>query len=308
MNIKLKIPDNFLIPETRSGFFVSAKMKRVWAVELDLLNEFSRVCQKHNIKWFVDAGTLLGTVRHQGMIPWDDDIDVALMRDEYEKLCEIAPSEFRQPYFFQTEETDKGSLRCHAQLRNSDTTGILKTELKDKFKFNQGIFIDIFPLDTKTANELLFKKQCEKLADLKSKMYIYRFYKDAYQFKFRWNLIKYFGNILRQLLSNTLLRKRFDYESLSREFDKTATLYNADASDYVCYFCLQPISQRRIWEKHWYESSIDMKFEMLTVPVPIGWKEYLETFYGQWEKYVIGGSVHGDVLFDTETPYKEYLK
>ena len=69
-------------------------MKKVWAVELDLLNEFARVCKEHDLKWFAHAGTLLGAIRHQGFIPWDDDIDVTMPRADYIQLCNVAPKAF----------------------------------------------------------------------------------------------------------------------------------------------------------------------------------------------------------------------
>ena len=90
MRINLVLEDSFFEEEIRSGYTVSSEMKKIWAVELDLLNEFSKVCQKHQLKWFVHAGTLLGAIRHKGFIPWDDDIDVVMPRADYEKLCELA--------------------------------------------------------------------------------------------------------------------------------------------------------------------------------------------------------------------------
>ena len=100
--INLKISNTFFDEEIRDGYKVSREMKKIWAVELDLLNELNRVCNKHNIRCMAWAGTMLGAIRHKGFIPWDDDIDIMLFRDDYEKLCEIAPSEFTYPYFFQT--------------------------------------------------------------------------------------------------------------------------------------------------------------------------------------------------------------
>ena len=86
MNIKLSLPEGFLEEEVRCDYTVSKEMKKVWAVELDLLAEFQRVCKLHDIKYSVCGGTLLGAIRHKGFIPWDDDIDVMMMREEYEKL------------------------------------------------------------------------------------------------------------------------------------------------------------------------------------------------------------------------------
>ena len=93
LNIKLELPEGFLEEEERDGYLVSAEMKKIWAVELDLLNEFMRVCKEHDIRWFADGGTILGAIRHNGMIPWDDDIDVCMYREDYEKLldsCKLA--------------------------------------------------------------------------------------------------------------------------------------------------------------------------------------------------------------------------
>lgn len=308
MNIKLNISTDFFKEEERCGYIVSSEMKRVWAIELDLLNELLNVCKKNNLKIFADSGTILGAIRHQGMIPWDDDIDMSMMRDDYEKLCRIAPNEFKYPYFFQTEETDQGSLRCHAQLRNSATTGILASELYKKYKFNQGIFIDIFPLDVKTTDEKKFSNQCKKLEKIKSKMLFYRNIKDANPFNFRYNLIKYLGVIILHFLSKTIFKNCFNYNSLNKTFTQISTMYNNEKSEYVCYMCLPPMKNKRIWKKSWYKKCIYMKFEMLNIPIPIGYKEYLNKVYGQWQKFVKGASMHKEVIFNTEHPYNEVIK
>ena len=155
VDLNINLPEGFLNEEVRCGYTVTRQRKEIWAVELDLLAEFDRVCRKYDLKYCADGGTLLGAVRHQGYIPWDDDLDVAMLRRDFEKLNEIAPKEFKKPYFWQTEETDPGSARGHAQLRNSDTTSIIALEYKHQRhnNFNQGIFIDIFPFDTVIDDE-----------------------------------------------------------------------------------------------------------------------------------------------------------
>ena len=170
VELKIKLPEHFLDEEVRLDYTVTRKMKEVWAVELDLLVELDRVCKKYDIKYVADCGTLLGAIRHKGFIPWDDDIDVGMLRSEYERLCKIAPFEFKEPYFFQTEETDPTSARGHAQLRNSSTTGILLSEIGTKRSFNQGIFIDIFPFDNVPNDFDKYKKLKDEI-DKKRQLY-----------------------------------------------------------------------------------------------------------------------------------------
>lgn len=86
--------------EMRAGFLVTTDRKKIWNVELNLLVEVDRICQNHGITYFADYGTLLGAVRHQGFIPWDDDIDLVMLRPDYERFKEIAMNEIKTPLFF----------------------------------------------------------------------------------------------------------------------------------------------------------------------------------------------------------------
>ena len=110
-NEQQRLKKHFLEAETRSGHYISAEMKACWKAMLDMVEEVDRICRKHHIKYFLIAGTLLGAIRHRGFIPWDDDIDIALFRDDYDKLERILPEELPSNMFMQTLATDQERLR-----------------------------------------------------------------------------------------------------------------------------------------------------------------------------------------------------
>jgi lipopolysaccharide cholinephosphotransferase len=279
-------------------------MKKVWAVELDLLNELMSVCKKHNLHFYAAGGTMLGAIRHEGMIPWDDDIDVMMFREEYEKLCKIAPSEFTHPYFFQTEETDNGSFRGHAQLRNSETTGILKTEFSDKKKINQGIFIDIFPLDNIPDDRLLRQEYIDKATKMKALYNKYLKRSLPYHFRFRKNIVILIIDFIKNRLTphaTAISKTNKSY----RMFEEWVMSYNNITTREVV---MSPFyTDRWIYERSDLSEMVYKPFEMLTIPVPIGYEQMLKNAYGEWKKFVVGSSIHGGVIFDTERSYKEYI-
>jgi len=119
--------DDYVIQENKDGSKITVRELQLEI--LDIMDEIHRVCVKNNIEYGLIAGSALGTVNYKGFIPWDDDIDVALFRKDYEKLLEVAPKEFPKDMFFQTPYTDS-LFRGHAQLRKENTTAILKNDIK----------------------------------------------------------------------------------------------------------------------------------------------------------------------------------
>lgn len=114
------------------------------------IRQVETICNRHNLKFFAIGGTAIGAVRHHGFIPWDDDIDVALKRDDYNRFVEYAKNELEDPYFLQLPTTDKYFYSPHIFLRNSNATCIAHGD--GALKCNNGAIIHIFPLDGYTEN------------------------------------------------------------------------------------------------------------------------------------------------------------
>lgn len=300
LNIKLDIDDSFFEEEVRCDHLVSKEMKEIWAVELDLLNELLTVCKKHNLRIYGDGGTVLGAVRHKGFIPWDDDIDMVMLREDYDKLCEIAEQEFKHPYFFQTEFTDPGSVRGHAQLRNSTTTAMLKSDYENQLKFNQGIFIDIFPLDAIPDDDKEMMEFLQNKIPLENKYM--RFAWCTTRYKKGRNPIK---NVIRRMCGKRWMKK-YGYNKFFEDFEKYERTYNNVGAKRVTKIFFR-YTENKIWERKWFDEIEMLPFEMLELPTPIGREELLNTFFGDWRTPKKILTTHGGVIFDTRKPYTEYI-
>lgn len=309
VDLNITLPEHFLDEEERCGFVVTRQRKEIWAVELDLLAEFSRVCDKHRIRWFLDGGSILGAVRHKGFIPWDDDIDISMPRCEYEKLCKVAASEFKHPYFFQTYDSDPGYHRMHAQFRNSDTTGILKGEWP-RYSFNQGIFIDIFPFDNVPDRDKERKDFGKSMIKSHDRIHGFLTLTRDYKMISGWSLKHKVTNCVLHLLVTLLYDRHGKLKTMLTAVTKMATKYNCVATKSFANLSLpyQTFSHKNYFSKEWYTQCEMVSFEMLTVPVPAGYIEYLHTLYGNWETPMMSKSQHGDIFFDVSRPYTFYLR
>lgn len=306
IQLKIQLPNGFLNGEVQDGYYVSPKMKEVWAVELDLLSELDRVCKKHCLKYYADGGTLLGAIRHKGIIPWDDDIDLTMFRSDYNKLCKIAKTEFKNPYFFQTEYTDKGSLRGHAQLRNSNTTAILKKSKDCNYQFNQGIFIDIFPMDAVINNKIKFKIQGYKAEYYKWLSRIISRSTDTYSNRVTDKKRKIIMGFF-HLIFNSPIKYLFnDYDIYYKKFEDTCQKYNGLTTDKISLLSFQFLDPRNFKYRDDYKETIEVDFEFMKIPVMKNYERVLQMNFGDWKKFVIGHSDHGNIFFDVDKSYKNY--
>lgn len=300
INLKLQIPNDFLKEEIRCNHTVTTQMKEIWAVELDLLAEFQRVCKKYNIPYFASGGTLLGAVRHKGFIPWDDDLDIEMFREDYVKLCEVGPKEFKKPYVFQNEYTESGSLRGFSKLRNSQTTAIYRHEKHSCFDgYDKGIFIDIFPLDSILDNSEMQEKK-KKKSDRWCRAYLSCI--DIY-FNRRESKDSFIGKTKVLLRPILYFPCKWSKTWMHRKYEEVCAMGNESPTEKVAIYCI--FNQRTIHHRIDYEDSVMMDFEFMKIPVPIQFDHWLTNAFGDWHKFVKGGSLHGEhtLIFDTNKPF-----
>ena len=306
--VKINLPDAFFREEVRWGYTVSQQMKEVWAVELDLLSELLRVCDKYGIQISAVQGTLLGAVRHRGFIPWDDDIDMGMLREDYEKLCEVAPAEFKEPYFFQTEYTDHGSLRGHAQLRNSKTTAILMTEKKRYLQFNQGIFIDIFPYDYVLDDKSKRIKEQKHIIRLKKLTYVIAYFTDQY-YPVHQGIKGAAFQILHILF--LIFFRNYNYDILFQKIEDCCKKHQNEGLSHVSF-----VEQIQKWDcvgrrpRSFFTDLRRIQFESIKIPAARQHIKLVKRIYGENYMQPPGdkGTTHGEVCFDTRNMYTDYIQ
>ncbi len=282
-------PDRkFFEKETRCDFLVDEKMKKIWAVELEMLQRFDEVCKKHDLTYWVFYGTLLGAVRHHGFVPWDDDIDLAMLRDDYERFQALAPYEFTEPYFFQSSYTDR-IVWPFSKIRDSRTTGIEFRDLKD---VNQGIFIDVFPLDSvpsldEAKNDDVFATQM-----------------------LLWNVVTDPARVLLGVKQELIEGKRRvedvqilldiskkDIKERFRIFEN-ANVARFGETEEVNYI-MGAFGGSNTMKREWFRDTVYLPFEYMEVPVPAEYDKILTRRYG--------GSTHQNIILDPDMSYREYF-
>lgn len=181
-------------------------LKEAQNIMLKILIEFDRVCRENNLKYFLDWGTLLGAVRHKGFIPWDDDVDVSMPRVDFEKLKSLH-NKFNEDYFLQTPETDNHYKYYYIpmKIRYSKSRYVEVVEKGDE-KFNNGIYIDVFPLDKLPKGKINYKLQNIYKYIMERSPIIYIGYKNlSLRRKIIYPLVYLFTNIL-----SITVRKRIE--------------------------------------------------------------------------------------------------
>ncbi len=272
-------------------------MTELQKAEFELLKSFLEICEKLNLKYYLVCGSALGAAKYQGFIPWDDDIDVALPRSDYEVFLAEAQKMLPEHVFLQNYRTEKYYYALGSKLRNSLTTYI--EEEIAHIPMNHGVYIDIFPLDGYPTD----KKEIRSFE--RKKMYYYR----RRYVRLRPPLHRDIG-----LTVCSLLHYCFGmYENTGKYVRKNELLnssYSLEESELWCNYANSK-SSKEYSPKSYYGNGTWLNFEGLRVCVPEKYDEYLTQKYGDWhsapppEKQI--GHHYYSVL-DLKKPYTEYMK
>jgi len=282
--------------EMRSGFLVTVSRKRLWEKEIELLMVLDDICRRHDIRWFAGYGTLLGAVRHHGFVPWDDDIDVVMLRPDYERFCRIAAEELREPFYFDNWH-HTGKFLLYAKIRDSRTTAWEHDLTSD---YHQGMFIDIFPLDDAPDGVHEGRGLIAAVIDLFIAM------------SEPWKMENMLA-IGQNNLSEKVLRRFMAEPAIDKFADIENMLVNHfGRSQRVNFMGYEMQGEKNPWKSQPREAFRDvayMPFETIEVPVPAGYDEVLTCTYGDYHKFVrgaAGGCAHLGTVMSPDVSYIEY--
>lgn len=276
-----EISMDFFRDEVRNGFFIPTAVKQAWAAQLQVLDVIETICRKHDITYFADWGTILGTVRHGGYVPWDDDMDICMKREDYTRFKEAAKTELPKDFRIHDYEHQEDHWLFLSRVANSVHINFEPEHMKQFHNFPYIAGIDIFVLDYLYKDEQQEKQRCEEVkhiiavADSIIVGEIAQPVKEA-------NLIQ-----LEEKYHKTFNRK-LDNRHMGIELYRLAEEQMArvpkEESDRMAQIFPWGLLGNRGQDREYYEKFVRLPFENTTMPVPADYHRILSGKYHDYFK------------------------
>ena len=262
-----------LITMKNQRVYDDCELRQLQAVEIQILEEIIRICNKHNLRWFVVYGTALGTVRHQGFIPWDDDIDIGMLREDYDKFVKVASNELSKGFSMCHYSVDEKVAHYFVKIRKDDT--LFVEESSRRIRSHQGIFVDVFSFDNVPDDKDEKRKHIHKMWKY-NKLFVNK--SIAKPCDNGTGVLKYFfKNCIKKItkLATLAFSKKYFYKKLDNVVQKYKF---AD-----CKSVIQSVtSDLTELDKDDIFPTVKMKFENIYVEVPRNYDKILKGNYGNY--------------------------
>ncbi len=271
----MQFDDSYFEGETREDFYIRPMMKRAWAAQLDVLHEIDRICKRHNIVYFADWGTLLGAVRHKGFIPWDDDLDIGMKREDYDRFMYYGPKELSGGMELINSYTESVYHQIMGRVVNGRGLNLSREYLDKYHGCPYMVGVDIFPQDYIPRDKQDETDQLELLKAANLLMQIWESENSSQEEK---------QSCLEELANLTGVPTNPEMpiqQQLCQLCDRICAMYSSDESDEMAQLCLLASDENYRLPKSCYAVMLDMPFENTTIPVPVGYDQILRLRYGE---------------------------
>ena len=210
-----------------NNYMSKEKLNKLHEIQIELLDEVVKICKKNNLHYFLIGGTLLGAVRHQGFIPWDDDLDIAMPREDYEKFLNVALNHLDSKYFVDNFNTNKSYYLNFTKIRKKNTLFVQNFE--EYYNGPKEIWIDIFPLDNLKKEKGIFQDMRIKVIKCLRSIAHYRM--GFFLGNKKICIKKFVGTIFKPISSSSMMKiadnlMKKGYKKDSKYFINIASQYN----------------------------------------------------------------------------------
>jgi len=248
-------------------------LRKIGLVQMEIMDEIHRICEKYHVTYYMIGGTLLGAVRHGGYIPWDLDIDIAMEREEYDRFKTICLSELDNKYAYVDYCSDPRHDRPHALISKIGTRLEFKYDAVNRRKGKREIYLDVFPLDNAPNDQELRQKQAKHLKFLQ-RLKVYRM---PYSYSYKW-WRRYAHYVASVLLSWIPIR------TINRIQQDQMKKYDSVATTHICSMASQYAYSKQCMPREIYGEPVLLPFEGRMYYAPAKYEEYLTRIYGDYMK------------------------